>query len=308
MASYAVGHPILTGCHNAHRLAALREVGGLPAHDAEDLLLTLRYRAIGWRGVYVPEVLALGITPVDWAGYLKQQTRWARSILDIKLREYPALIENLQPVEKAAGLLHGVYFLRALTFPIIYALLIGLVVTGITPAFTTPGSLLRLGLAALVIALVDRFRQRFYLDPKRERGTHWRALLLQFAKWPFFMLALVRALRSRSRKYDATQKARSNPLSFGFAFVHLVIAGTIAAAWLIGRVDSNVPVTLSITCLAIVLLSVSLASTTFWRYPGPFDSDLSTRRRAELSDVFVNRSSSGAAKAEKREAAVLVDR
>ena len=45
MASYGMGYPIIVGSHNTHRVTALKQVGGFPAHDAEDLLLTLRYRA-----------------------------------------------------------------------------------------------------------------------------------------------------------------------------------------------------------------------------------------------------------------------
>jgi hypothetical protein len=86
MAAFALGYPIIVGSHNAHRMAALREVGGFAAHDADDLLLTLRYQGAKWAGVYVPKVIARGLAPVDWQGYLIQQRRWARSVLDIKLR------------------------------------------------------------------------------------------------------------------------------------------------------------------------------------------------------------------------------
>ena len=61
------------------------EVGGFAAHEADDLLITLRYRASRWEGIYLPEILALGMTPVDWDGYLRQQIRWVRSVIDIKL-------------------------------------------------------------------------------------------------------------------------------------------------------------------------------------------------------------------------------
>ena len=84
MATYSLGYPIVTGCHNTHRASALQEVGGFSAHDADDLLITLQYRSRGWQGVYVPEVLAKGLTPVDWNGYLKQQRRWASSVPDIR--------------------------------------------------------------------------------------------------------------------------------------------------------------------------------------------------------------------------------
>jgi len=42
-----LGLLIIVGSHNRHRVAALGQVGGFPVHDADDLLLTLHYRAAG---------------------------------------------------------------------------------------------------------------------------------------------------------------------------------------------------------------------------------------------------------------------
>ncbi len=64
MTVYAMGYPIVTGCHNTHRVSALKEVGGFAAHEADDLLITLYYRNAGWRGIYIPETLAVGLVPV----------------------------------------------------------------------------------------------------------------------------------------------------------------------------------------------------------------------------------------------------
>jgi hypothetical protein len=61
MAAYGMGYPVIVGCHNSHRMTALQGVGGFPAHEAEDLLLTFHYRANNWQGVYVPEILARGL-------------------------------------------------------------------------------------------------------------------------------------------------------------------------------------------------------------------------------------------------------
>lgn len=103
MTTYALGYPIVTGCHNVHRAVALRQVGGFAPHEADDLLITTFYRAAGWRGVYVPETLALGLTPVDWTGYLRQQRRWARSVLDVKFRIYPKVAGRLPRVDRPAS-------------------------------------------------------------------------------------------------------------------------------------------------------------------------------------------------------------
>ena len=37
MACYGNGFPLIIGCHNTHRLRALRECGGFASHDADDL-------------------------------------------------------------------------------------------------------------------------------------------------------------------------------------------------------------------------------------------------------------------------------
>jgi cellulose synthase/poly-beta-1,6-N-acetylglucosamine synthase-like glycosyltransferase len=95
-------------------MTALQQVGGFAPHDADDLLITVWYRAAGWQGVYVPTILARGLTPVDWTGYLTQQRRWARSVLDIKFRVYPDLAGRLPHREQVLACLHGLYYLRGL--------------------------------------------------------------------------------------------------------------------------------------------------------------------------------------------------
>ena len=39
------------------------------------------------------------------------------------------------------------------------------------------------------------YRQRFFLDPPREGGIHWRTRLLLLAKAPFLVLAVVDVFR-----------------------------------------------------------------------------------------------------------------
>ena len=104
--------PQIIGCHNTHRVTALQQIGGFAPHDADDLLATLFYWASGWRGVYVPRILARGLTPVDWQGYLTQQRRWARSILDIKLRIYPQFAQELSWKMRLMSILHGLNYLH----------------------------------------------------------------------------------------------------------------------------------------------------------------------------------------------------
>jgi cellulose synthase/poly-beta-1,6-N-acetylglucosamine synthase-like glycosyltransferase len=144
MASYALGFPIVTGCHTAHRTVALRQLGGFAPHDADDLLITFLYRAAGWQGVYVAKILARGLTPVDWVGYLTQQRRWARSVLDIKCRLYPHLAGRLPRRERVIGFWHGLYYLQGLTTGVGVGLLSYMLASGAVSQFLIDGTLWRL--------------------------------------------------------------------------------------------------------------------------------------------------------------------
>lgn len=259
MAAYALGYPVVIGCHNSHRVDALRGVGGFPQHDAEDLLLTMHYRAAGWEGVYVPEVLARGLAPVDWAGYLQQQRRWSRSVLDIKLHG-PPLLRRLPLSSRIAGVLHGFNYLsRSFSIAALLALAAVLLLSGYTPRLFETGSLERLALWLGAIGLCELYRQRFYLQPQFERGTHWRTMILQFAKWPSFLFAFAEVLIRRRVDYSITPKARSPGRAIALFWPQLAASVVLSIAWLIGRLSgANLPLALELIPAVPALAAVGL--------------------------------------------------
>lgn len=277
MTNYALGYPIVTGCHNTHRVTALKQVGGFAPHAADDLLITVNYRMCGWKGVYLPKILAKGLTPVDWSGFLLQQRRWARSVLDIKFRIYPALArKNKLPFkERVASFLHGLYYLESLGIGLQIALLAYMLSTGITPpvfSFFTTSRLLPVG---IMLWLCEFYRQRFFLDPQREVGIHWRSQLLAYAKWPIFLLALYDVLTRYQGPYIITRKTRaSSKLSILFV-PHILVVALIVVAWSIGMILGHItnPL-LHISSAIIVLSSLGLMLTGLRRFPDPYDQNL----------------------------------
>jgi cellulose synthase/poly-beta-1,6-N-acetylglucosamine synthase-like glycosyltransferase len=285
MASYALGHAVVIGSHSAHHLAALRAVGGFPAHDAEDLYLTMLYRAAGWRGVFVPEVLAMGTTPVDWFGYMKQQLRWSRSVIDLKLRVFPRLARRLTALEWALNLLHGIYYLRPLLLPVGYAVLAYLLVEGIVPRFLSPLALGSMIALLLVLQLIDGFRQRFFLDLRHERGFHWRAGVMQLAKWPVFVLAAWEAVRGRRPPYAITRKMGRPNRRWVLAPPHLLLALVIGIAWAVGVARHGAPPpVLAVFAAFIIVTSLVLAWTEARPYPAVFVPGLYERRHASMPE------------------------
>ena len=287
MASYGMGQTILVGSHTTQRISALMEVGGFAAHDADDLLITLRYRASRWQGVYLPEILALGMTPVDWEGYLKQQIRWGRSVIDIKLHVLPQMMGELSLADRFLSLFHGAYYLRAFTIPFAYAVLADLLFHGRAPPYLGPLPLGYLTALMVFLGTAGLFRRRFFLDPKREGGMHWRAALLQFAKWPYQCIAAWRAVRRTTGTYTVTLKLRAAGSPWLMLSPHWVVAIIMGLA-VATAVELHMPLTTPIVLggMAIVLTSAWIALSEFLPVPDSWDEMIYPRRRAELSDVL----------------------
>lgn len=284
MASCGYGHTVVIGSHTAHRVSALRAVGGFPAHDAEDLHLTMLYRAQGWHGVYVPEILAMGTAPVDWPGYLGQQRRWARSVLDLKARVLPAIAGKLTPVERVLNFFHGSYYFRPLLYFPAYLALVVVLSMNAVPSFFEPAPAVSLVGLSLLLATIDRFRQNFYLDPARESGIHWRGFLLQLAKAPHLAAAVVDLLLGRRFGYGTTPKIRTGRPSPALTILHsALIIGLVAAAALGWVRHGGLHPSLLVATAVFVFLSLGLIWTQWWRFPPPFDPSLWVTRRLAMT-------------------------
>jgi cellulose synthase/poly-beta-1,6-N-acetylglucosamine synthase-like glycosyltransferase len=293
MASYGLDYPIIIGCHNTHRVAALKQVGGFAAHDADDLLITLLYRSRTWQGVYVPEVLARGLTPVDWSGYLIQQRRWARSVLDIKLRVYRKLKKNISLKTRVMSFLHGFnYLYRSLIIFAGFLLTLYMLSTGHAPRLVSLVIAPKLGLLFLVLLLCDFYRQRFYLDPQSERGLHWRAALLHFAKWPWTLLAFCEVICNRRVAYALTPKVKPGSRRLLLFWPQLSIAILISASWLVGMAFGRITEPLLHAWAAVAVAgSLALGLTDFMRFPDPYDRKLapSPEEREDEEELILSR-------------------
>jgi len=276
MAAYNLGQPAVVGCHNTHRVTALGEVGGFAAHDADDLLIGLRYRAHGWRGVYVPRILARGVTPVDWNGYLTQQLRWARSVMDIQWRLHRLLGTKLPPAGRALSALHGLFYLQNSVTTFTGLLLLAyMLATGDVPGVVSYDTLPQLALLCAALGVCAFYRQRFYLDARREWGTHWRAEVLRYAKWPVFIRALWEVATGRRVPYALTAKVKAEPRSYLLLIPHtLVIAWVCAACGMGLLLGRSVPSLLYWVAAAVATASLSLILTNRLRFPAPYDKSL----------------------------------
>jgi cellulose synthase (UDP-forming) len=277
MASYGLDYPIIVGSHNSHRMAALESIGGLAAHDADDLLLTLKYRSAGWEGVYVPRILARGLAPVDWRGYLAQQRRWARSVLDLKLRHRAAYASTLPLTSRIMSFLHGFNFLhRSVAFLGVVCILVYLLATRQTLDVLSPRMVLPTVGLLVALQLQELYRQRFYLDWRAESGLHLRSALLEYAKWPWFLLALLDALIGRQMRYTITRKTPGSGVFLKFVAWNLAIVVLVGGTWAVARIRGGGDPRLGFFAAPFVLASLCLAASGLKQPPPPYTAGLWT--------------------------------
>jgi cellulose synthase/poly-beta-1,6-N-acetylglucosamine synthase-like glycosyltransferase len=85
--------PLLTGTGHLYRPSAWRQIGGYQDSIIEDHVTSIRVHTTEnpetgrrWKGVYTPDVVAIGEGPTSWADYFNQQKRWAYGVWEILLR------------------------------------------------------------------------------------------------------------------------------------------------------------------------------------------------------------------------------
>jgi cellulose synthase (UDP-forming) len=123
------------GTNVVFRRTALESVGGFPEDSiTEDFELSIRLHERGWRSVYHPEIVALGLGPEDMASYVSQQHRWARGCLSA----LPVVLRARLPWRlRVQYLLSASYFLTGWTLMFYMALPIVRIISGAQPLAAT---------------------------------------------------------------------------------------------------------------------------------------------------------------------------
>jgi cellulose synthase (UDP-forming) len=104
--------PLLIGTNHVYRTRAWAAIGGYQDSLIEDHLTGLTVSGTinsatsnAWRGVYTPDVLAIGEGPTSWTDFFNQQRRWAYGVVDIVLRHSRRLIPRLAFRQRLAYLM-----------------------------------------------------------------------------------------------------------------------------------------------------------------------------------------------------------
>lgn len=126
---YGVNIPFLIGTSHIYRVKAMNSIGGYAPTIVEDHLTGMKLYAKGYKGVFVPNILAQGHGPLNWADYFNQQFRWSYGLFEILFKHTPFLFKHLKWSARIHYILSQMYYFTGV------GVLVGIVLTFLYLAF-----------------------------------------------------------------------------------------------------------------------------------------------------------------------------
>lgn len=234
-----LGAPLLIGTNHLYRPRAWAQVGGYQDSIIEDHLTSMCVQAATnpstgnrWKGVYTPDVLAVGEGPTSWEDYFNQQKRWAYGIWEILLTRKREVRRRLAPRQR---LLYGcVQFY----YPSVAAtLLLGNLATAMYLLFGVASIELH-GLTWLTLwsasmgswFLLWFWLRRFNLADHEREEIGMPGMALALFAGPVYLAAATAAVLRRPLAYAVTAKGTLRTTeSLGTFRLHLCWAAVAAA-------------------------------------------------------------------------------
>ena len=198
--------PFIIGSHCTYRTRTIREIGGFQPTRAEDHLDTVMLANKGYKGVFLPEVIAVGDGPEDLSTYLGQQFAWAYSMFQVLTQHSPKLLRAMPWRKRFQFLFSQTWYpLWSLSYfvtfivPVI-SLLIDREVTHIRGI-----SFITHFLPLFACSFLVWWCARPVMQPAG-LGLTWRGMLLHVVRWPIVLIAVVSAAFHISKPYMITPK------------------------------------------------------------------------------------------------------
>ncbi len=238
------------GTNVLFRREAFESVGGFPTNSlTEDYELSIWLHELGWKSVYVPDVLSRGLGPEDMASYVSQQQRWARGCLSGLPRALRARLPfklKVQYVLSASYFLSGWTVLIYMSFPVVRLLGGGQPIAGIT----APEFLLHFApyfaIALTTVALAGAGSYTF------------SAFALAAANFWIHILSTVYTVLRKEGSFVVTPKKGAAARQPGAVMPALVVVGILVLASLYGLARNRDAATINNVCFAAVHVSILL--------------------------------------------------
>jgi cellulose synthase (UDP-forming) len=227
----------ICGTNVVIRAAALDQIGGLPQDSVtEDFAASIALHPT-WRSIFLTDVLATGLGPMDLPAYLKQQRRWAIGTLSVLRTHWRAILvprrQGLRLEQRIQYLLACTHYLCGLRDLIYLVSPLVFLVSGV-PAVRGAS------LAVFLWHFLPYFlsaQGAFWYVSRKETGM--RGIIIGFGSFPTLVWALWSVVWGRRSGFMVTAKQRRATRAWSHLVVYLLallacLAG-IAAGFLVNH-------------------------------------------------------------------------
>src|SRR6266700_2480720 len=255
----ALNAAFICGTNVVIRAAALDEIGGLPQNSVtEDFAASIALHP-SWRSVYLTDILATGLGPLDVPSYLKQQGRWALGTLGVLRTHWREIFlprkhglrlgQRVQYFFACTHYLCGLRDLIYLLSPVLF------IFTGIPAVRST---YLSVYLWHFLPYCLLSAAALWY----SARGiTGLRGIIIGFGSFPVLIGSLLSVILGRRVSFAVTSKQRSGKRSLSYLGVYICfLVPCVACLFWATRVKGQVQTSLFISLLWVVYSMLMLGS------------------------------------------------
>lgn len=252
MCMNAYGTVNAIGANCTFRRAALDSIGGHAPGLSEDMHTAMKLHAAGWKSVYVPKVVAKGLSPSTLPAYYKQQLKWSRGTFELLLSEYPKLFKNFTWRQKLHYGFIPMHYLSGLFYFINFLIPIISLFLAVTP---WKGNIVNFGFIVAPVLATSFFIRAYiqeWLIEKKERGFHVVGGILQINTWWIFLLGFVYTLIRKKIPYLPTPKDGSDKTSWKLLIPNIGIGVLSLTAIVYGLQKDFTPFSIFMSGFALI--------------------------------------------------------
>jgi cellulose synthase (UDP-forming) len=209
--------PLLIGTNHLYRPLAWALIDGYQDSIIEDHLTSMVVMGAKnpltdgkWKGVYTPDVVAVGEGPTSWTDYFNQQKRWAYGVWEILLRRSRPHLKRLGAGQRLCyGLVQSYYpsvALSAVSGVVATGTYLGLGINAAQIAWRPWLALWAASMGTWVLLWLWLRRFNLARHERKEIGVH--GMLLALFAVPVYVAAGFAALLRRPLAYAVTAKGR----------------------------------------------------------------------------------------------------
>ena len=263
--------PLLIGTNHLYRVTAFSQIGGYQDSIIEDHLTAMKIYATRnpltknfWKGVYTPDILAVGAGPSSFTDFFNQQKRWAYGIWEIIFSHSPRLFGAMKRSQRLSfAMLQTFYPSVAAEWILSYLLAATYLFGAKSPNLILWqwGALWGSSVGSTLVLFLWLRRFNLVEHERKDSGLIGMALMLMCI--PVYTAAAIRRCTGRKLAYAVTAKGElTSPDNIRTFTPHLLWAALILVTLLAtGASSATTPTMWLLWSLAISLMPVAVFST-----------------------------------------------